>query len=123
SGLLAGHYTRQTRFGEDDHRTYNRDGQAFNVGETFAGLQFERGVDLAERLRDRVPEGMTMAQMAIRWCLDHPAVSVVIPGAASPEQARANAAASSLPPLSDELHAYLAAFYEAEVRPYIRGPY
>lgn len=123
SGLLAGKYTVQTTFAEGDHRTYNRDGQAFNVGETFAGLPFEIGVELADEIKPLVPEGMTMAQMALRWVLDHDAVSVIIPGASSPEQAAANAEASSLPPLSNALHRTLAALYTDRVRPHIRGPY
>lgn len=123
SGLLTGKFTRQTEFAPTDHRTYNRDGQAFNVGETFAGLPFEKGVDLAEQLQKLVPDGMTMTQMALRWCLDFPAVTTVIPGAKSPDMARQNAAVSALPPLSPALHASLSAFYRTDVASYIRGPY
>lgn len=123
SGVLAGKFTRQTRFDETDHRNYNRDGQVFNVGETFAGLPFEDAVDLADRLRPLVPEGMTMAQMAQRWVLDHDAVSVVITGASRPAQAAENAATSQLPPLDRAVHDRLAAFYRAEVDHRIRGPY
>jgi aryl-alcohol dehydrogenase-like predicted oxidoreductase len=123
SGLLSGHYSKSTVFKPDDHRNFNRDGQSFNVGETFAGLPFEKGVELAEQLKGWVPEGMSMAQMAQRWILDHEAVSVVIPGASSPAQARANAAISALPALSPELHRKLAEFYASEVHAYIRGPY
>jgi aryl-alcohol dehydrogenase-like predicted oxidoreductase len=123
SGLLAGKYTKETRFAPTDHRTYNRDGQAFNVGETFSGLPFEKGVELADAIKPWVPEGMTMAQMALRWCLDFDAVSVVIPGARNPAQAEANAAVSSLPPLSLELHARLREFCSREVAAHIRGPY
>lgn len=123
SGLLSGKFTAETRFPEEDHRNFNRDGQAFNVGETFAGLPFADGVRLVDRLKPLVPAGMTMAQMALRWILDHDAVSVVIPGAKSPEQARANATASELPPLPAELHAELRRIYSEEVAPRIRGPY
>ena len=123
SGLLAGKFTRDTTFPEGDHRNYNRDGAHFNVGETFAGLRFERGVELADALAPLVPEGMTMAQMAVRWVLDHEAVSVVIPGARHERHARANAAASELPPLPPALHERLRAFYEDEVAADIRGPY
>ncbi len=123
SGLLAGRYTQETTFAAGDHRTYNRDGQAFNVGETFAGLPFETGIELADRVKPLVPKGMTMAQMALRWILDHDAVSVIIPGASSPGQARDNAAATDLPRLSDELHRALAELYEEKVRQHIRGPY
>jgi len=123
SGLLAGKYTQATRFAESDHRNYNRDGQAFNVGETFAGLPFARGVELADGLKPLVPAGMSLAQMAVRWILDFTAVSVIIPGATSPAQARTNAAAADLPPLSPELHQRLADYYQAQVHAAIRGPY
>jgi aryl-alcohol dehydrogenase-like predicted oxidoreductase len=123
SGLLAGKFSKTTRFPASDHRNYNRDGGSFNVGETFAGLPFEKGVELADALKPLVPPGVTMAEMALRWCLDFEAVSVVIPGAKHPEQARANARASALPPLTRELHAKLADFYQREVHAHIRGPY
>lgn len=123
SGLLSGKFVTGTKFDETDHRNYNRDGQKFNVGETFAGLPFEKGVALADAIKPMVPHGMTMAQMALRWILDHDAVSVVIPGASSPEQARTNAEVSRLPALSKELHQMLSDFYEKEVHAHIRGPY
>jgi aryl-alcohol dehydrogenase-like predicted oxidoreductase len=123
SGLLSGKFEAGTAFPEQDHRHYNRDGQAFNVGETFAGLPFERGVMLADKLKPWVPEGMTMAQMALRWILDFDAVSVVIPGATAIQHVRDNAAASDLPPLSQELHRTLRDFYQNEVEQHIRGPY
>ena len=123
SGLLGGKMSAETRFGASDHRNYNRDGQQFSVGETFAGLRFEKGVELADALRPLVPAGMTMAQMALRWCLDFEAVSTVIPGAKSPQQARDNAAASDLRGLSDELHERLRTFYLDRVAAHIRGPY
>lgn len=123
SGLLAGKMNKATSFAANDHRNFNRDGQMFNVGETFAGLPFEKGVELAEGLKTFVPPGMTMAEMALRWCLDFDAVSVVIPGARNPEQARGNARASALPPLGLDLHAKLAEFYAQEVAANIRGPY
>jgi aryl-alcohol dehydrogenase-like predicted oxidoreductase len=123
SGLLGGKMTKATTFPEDDHRNFNRDGAAFNVGETFAGLPFAKGVELADALKPLVPAGLTLPEMALRWCLDFDAVSAIIPGAKNPEQARANARASALPPLSKELHAKLAAFHDREVAPHIRGPY
>ena len=123
SGLLAGKYTAQTTFAEGDHRTYNRDGQAFNVGETFAGLPFETGVELADEIKPMVPDGMTMAQMALRWILDHDAVTVIIPGASSAQQVADNAAVSAMPQLSDALHRTLAELYEEKVAQHIRGPY
>ena len=123
SGLLSGRMTAQTTFPADDHRNFNRDGQSFNVGETFAGLPFAKGVALAAGLKPLVPAGLTMADMALRWCLDFEAVSVIIPGAKNPDQARANARASGLPPLGAERHVKLAAFYERHVAAHIRGPY
>ncbi|MBL8186888.1 MAG: aldo/keto reductase [Acidobacteria bacterium] len=123
SGLLGGKLTKQSRFAEGDHRNYNRDGQFFNVGETFAGLPFELGVELADELRQFVPEGQTMAQWVMRWILDHDAVTVVIPGATQVQQVADNASASELPPLSDAQHRQLREFYEQKVAHHIRGPY
>lgn len=123
SGLLAGKFTKETKFADSDHRNYNRDGKYFNVGETFAGLPFEKGVELAGLIKPLIPKGMTMAQMAIRWVLDHDAISVVIPGASSSKQAQSNAEVSDLPPLSKELHKKLSEIYMNEVHKHIRGPY
>lgn len=123
SGLLSGKYNKGTHFAATDHRTFNRNGEAFNVGETFAGLPFEKGVELADALKAFVPDGMTMAQMALRWILDLPAVTTIIPGAKNPVMAEANAAASALPPLSPALHETLSRFYAERVANHIRGPY
>ena len=123
SGLLSGKMSQETSFEPTDHRSYNRDGQKFNVGETFAGLRFEKGVELADALKPLVPAGMTMAQMALRWCLDFEGVTAVIPGARSPKQAKDNAAASNMRGLSDELHERLRTFYLDRVAAHIRGPY
>jgi aryl-alcohol dehydrogenase-like predicted oxidoreductase len=123
SGLLGGKITRATTFRADDHRHFNRDGAMFNVGETFAGLELERGITAIEQLAPLVPAGMTMGQMALRWILDHPAVSVVIPGASRPDQVRANVDAAAVPPLPAALHEQLAGMYRAHVRDFIRGPY
>lgn len=123
SGLLGGKITRATTFRDDDHRNFNRDGAMFNVGETFAGLELERGIAATEQVAALVPAGMTMAQMALRWILDHPQVSVVIPGASRPDQVRANVDAARVAPLPAELHEKLAAVYRAHVRDFIRGPY
>ncbi len=123
SGLLAGKYRKDTQFAAGDHRNYNRDGEAFNVGETFAGLPFEKGVAFADALKPLVPAGMTMAQMALRWCLDFPAVTTIIPGAKDSAMARANAAVSELPSLSPELHTNLTQFYADHVEASVRGPY
>lgn len=123
SGLLSGKMKKSTTFAATDHRNFNRDGAAFNVGETFAGLPFEKGVELTEELAGFKPEGMTLAQMALRWILDHEAVSVVIPGASRPAQVLDNAAISDLSPLSSELHKKLETFYKEKVAQHIRGPY
>jgi aryl-alcohol dehydrogenase-like predicted oxidoreductase len=123
SGLLGGKLTKATTFPVNDHRNFNRDGQQFNVGETFAGLPFEKGVELADALKPMVPAGLSMSDMALRWCLDFDAVSAIIPGAKNPEQARSNARASSLPPLGAALHGRLADFYERDVARFIRGVY
>ena len=123
SGLLSGKMTKATEFGLSDHRNFNRDGQAFNVGETFAGLPFEKGVELADKLKELVPEGMTMAQMSLRWILDFPAVTTVIPGASNAGQVESNVSASELPALSNELHGLLSDFYEQQVKMHIRGAY
>ena len=123
SGLLGGRMSKYTTFAADDHRNFNRDGQAFNVGETFGGLPFETALEIIEELRPLVPEGFTMAEFALRWILDHEAVSVVIPGARNPAQVASNLAAAEHPPLSPELHAKLAQFYRENVAAHIRGPY
>lgn len=123
SGLLTGKFTKETVFAQNDHRNFNRDGQSFNVGETFAGLPFDKGVELAEEMNVFVPESLSMVQMAQRWILDYDAVSVVIPGASTPDQARDNASISKLPPLSEELHDRLSVYYRTQVAPHIRGPY
>lgn len=123
SGLLAGKFSSETVFGENDHRHYNRDGAMFNVGETFAGLPFETGVGLAAQLQQYAPAGQTMAQFAQRWILDHDAVSTVITGASRTSQAKENAAVSDLATLSAETHAQLAEWYKSEVHSQIRGAY
>ena len=119
SGLLSGKYGRETTFAADDHRQFNRHGEAFDVGETFAGVPYEEGLEAVEELRPLVPDGATLAQLALRWILDHEAVSVVIPGARTPDQARANAAAASLGPLDADVHARIAAVYRERVAPHV----
>jgi aryl-alcohol dehydrogenase-like predicted oxidoreductase len=102
SGLLSGKYDESTRFADDDHRTFNRHGESFDVGETFAGVPFEVGVVAAREIAELTPGEASTAQLALRWILDQPGVSVVIPGARSPEQARANAAAAELSALDTD---------------------
>jgi len=121
SGLLSGKMTSGTHFAAEDHRNFNRDGQAFNVGETFAGLPFERGLELVEQLREFFPAGWSMADWALRWCLDFPEITTVIPGASCREQAKSNSRASDLTPLSKEAHEALANFYKNAVAAHIRG--
>ncbi|CAN5591906.1 aldo/keto reductase [soil metagenome] len=123
SGLLSGKFTKETTFAENDHRNYNRDGQAFNVGETFAGIPFDKGVELAEEMKAFVPDSLTMVQMAQRWILDYDEVSVIIPGARNVDQAAENALVSSLPELTPQLHDRLERYYKTQVSPFIRGPY
>ena len=119
SGLLTGKFGRDSRFGDDDHRNFNRHGEQFDVGETFAGVDYERGLEVVEELRALVPPGPTMAQLALRWILGFAEVSTVIPGAKTAEQARANAAASDLPPLPPETLQRIAALYAEWVAPLV----
>ena len=117
SGVLGGKMTRDQKFAETDHRHYNRHGEAFSVGETFSGIPFETALNLVEELKSLVPDGMTMAQMALRWILDHPAVTTIIAGASRPEQVIENASVSNLQPLPETLHRKLADIYRRDVEP------
>ncbi len=116
SGLLTGKMTAATAFTADDHRQYNRFGQAFDVGETFSGVDYETGLAAVAALRPLVPTDATMAQLALRWILMFDAVSTVIPGAKNPQQMRDNALASELPPLSDAQMAQVEAIYNTYIR-------
>jgi aryl-alcohol dehydrogenase-like predicted oxidoreductase len=100
SGLLSGRYSHDTAFAASDHRTYNRHGEAFDAGETFSGVDFDTGVDAAREFAAMAPPGGTPAQAALRWVIQQPGVTTVIPGARNPEQARQNAAAADLPPFT-----------------------
>jgi aryl-alcohol dehydrogenase-like predicted oxidoreductase len=119
SGLLTGRMNRKTAFDTSDHRNYNRHGEAFDVGETFAGVDYETGLAFAEELRALVPEGATMAQLALRWILMNDGVTAAIPGAKSPEQARANAAAADLPALPAETMERVARLYAEKIKPLV----
>ncbi|WP_343917363.1 aldo/keto reductase [Agrococcus citreus] len=119
SGLLSGKYDERTTFSEDDHRSYNREGKAFDIGETFAGVPFETGLEAVRRLAPLVPEGATMAQFALRWIIDQPGVSTVIPGARNVEQTRGNAAAAALAPLSSDALAGVEAIYDELIAPLV----
>lgn len=121
SGLLSGKYTAATTFADTDHRNYNKDGAAFSVGETFSGVPFEKGLELTAKLSEYKPSSLSMAQFAMRWILDHEAVTTVIAGASSPEQVQSNVLVSELPKLDADLHDALYAFYETEVERFIRG--
>jgi aryl-alcohol dehydrogenase-like predicted oxidoreductase len=119
SGLLTGRMSPATRFAESDHRLYNREGASFDRGETFAGVDYATGLEVVEELRSLVPEGATMAQMALRWILQHEGVTAAIPGAKSPDQARANAAAAGLAPLPPAAMERVWELYEARIKPLV----
>ena len=116
SGLLSGKMRADREFGEDDHRNFNREGQAFDRGETFSGVDFETGLLAAEELKELVPEGNTLAQFALRWILMHPAVSCAIPGGKNPTQVEDNVAAAEMPPLSDDVMRRAREIYDGRVR-------
>lgn len=122
SGLLSGKFSKDTLFEKNDHRNYNEGGKAFNAGETFSGIPFEKGIEAAEKMKAFLPEG-NMAEQSIRWILDHPQVTTVIPGASKISQAQSNVNASLLSPLSTEVHRQLRSLYDAEVKPVIQGHY
>jgi aryl-alcohol dehydrogenase-like predicted oxidoreductase len=122
SGLLTGKFNEQTKFAEKDHRHFNANGDAFNAGETFSGIEFSRGVELSREIAGLFPD-QRMAQWAIRWILDHPEVTTVIPGASKVSQVENNIAASDLPSLTDDVHNKLRSLYEEKIKPIIRGHY
>jgi aryl-alcohol dehydrogenase-like predicted oxidoreductase len=119
SGLLSGRYDSNTTFGADDHRNYNRHGEAFDVGETFSGVPFEVGLQAVEELKRLVDPGVTLAQFALRWVIDQAGVSTVIPGARNPEQVRGNAAAAALAPLRADQLAGVADVYDRLIRRHV----
>jgi aryl-alcohol dehydrogenase-like predicted oxidoreductase len=116
SGLLSGRLSRDTQFPADDHRNYNRRGEAFDVGETFSGVDYETGLSAAEELKALVPPGATLAQLALRWTLMFPEVTTAIPGAKNPSQAEQNARAVKLAPLSEEAMSQVRAVYDRRLR-------
>ncbi len=122
SGMLSGKFSKDTAFAETDHRNYNKDGEAFSVGETFSGIAFDKGLEIVDTLKQSVPEGMTMAQFAMRWILDHEAVTTIIPGASSASQVTQNARVSQLPVVDQAVHETLFAYYESDIEKYIRCP-
>eukprot|EP01037_Dinobryon_pediforme_P025121 gene25121-27146_t len=119
SGLLSGKFKRDTQFESNDHRLFNRNGEAFDVGETFSGVPYEVGLDAVERIRPLVSGDTTMAKFALRWILMFDAVTVAIPGARNPAQARANAEAADLAPIAPGAKAEIKAIYDTAIRPYV----
>lgn len=123
SGLLSGRYDDATEFPANDHRNFNRSGEAFDVGETFSGVPYQVGVLAAQRVSvvaDRAAESdVSTAQFALRWIIDQPGVTTVIPGASRPEQARSNAAAADLEPLSEDAQRALAAIYAEDIHAHV----
>jgi aryl-alcohol dehydrogenase-like predicted oxidoreductase len=119
SGMLAGKMTSRSAFNGDDHRSFNRHGEAFDRGETFSGLDYDTGLRAVEELRTLVPAGMSMAQFALRWILMHDAVSCTIPGAKRPDQVEENAQAADLPPISAEVMNKVQEIYTRLVQPLV----
>jgi aryl-alcohol dehydrogenase-like predicted oxidoreductase len=120
SGLLSGKFSHSTTFAPTDHRQFNRHGEAFDVGETFAGIPFDLGVDAAARFSEIAQRaGRPPSALALRWIIDQPGVTTVIPGASSVGQAQANAAAASAPPLSEQTRAEISQLYEELIRPLV----
>jgi len=119
SGLLSGKITAATQFAAEDHRNFNRHGEAFDVGETFAGVPLETGLQAVEEVRKLVPAGTAMAAFALRWILMHEAVTVAIPGARNAAQAQANASASDLPALSSDVMAAAKDIYDRLIAPHV----
>jgi aryl-alcohol dehydrogenase-like predicted oxidoreductase len=119
SGLLTGKMSRDSQFASDDHRAFNREGQAFDKGETFSGVPYEVALGAVEELRRVLPGDVPVAQAALRWCLMDEAVTVVIPGAKNAEQARANAAAGRLPPLKPGAMEEVRRIYAERIAPHV----
>ena len=119
SGMLTGKLRRDSTFGADDHRNFNRHGEQFDVGETFSGVDYETGLAAVEQIRELLPTGVSMTQFALRWILMFDAVSCAIPGGKRPEQVRENCAASDLPPLSDDTMRAVRRIYDEKIRPLV----
>lgn len=119
SGLLTGTLSRETDFPENDHRNYNREGEAFDVGETFAGVPYEVGLNAVDALTEHVPADLSLAQFSLRWILDHETVSTVIPGSTTPEHIHANTMVSDVDPLGGDTHEAVADVYDEYVREYV----
>ena len=117
SGMLTGKFGQQTRFEESDHRNFNREGEAFDRGETFSGVDFDTGLEAVTELERVCPDQLSMAQFALRWILMHDAVTCAIPGAKRPSQAKENAEAADAPPLDDETMEVVRDVYDRNLRP------
>ena len=119
SGLLSGKMSSTSKFAKDDHRNFNRHGEAFDRGETFSGVDFETGLSAVEQLKKLVPPGASLAQFALRWILEFPAVTCAIPGAKRPAQVTDNIAASDLPPLSKASLKRIGKIYDDQIKPLV----
>lgn len=120
SGLLSGKFGEETSFDKSDHRNYNKDGAVFSVGETFSGIAFNTGLKLTNKIERYMPKDLNMAQFSMRWILDHPAVSTIIPGASSALQVAANGKVSDLPEIPSDIHQKLYELYTKEIETHIR---
>jgi aryl-alcohol dehydrogenase-like predicted oxidoreductase len=119
SGMLSGKFTRNSQFEKDDHRNFNRHGEAFDRGETFSGVDYETGLRVVEKLKPLAPQNASLAQLALRWILEFPAVTCAIPGAKRPAQVAENIAASDLEPLSKATMEKIQAAYDTEIKPLV----
>jgi aryl-alcohol dehydrogenase-like predicted oxidoreductase len=120
SGLLTGKFKQDSTFPKDDHRNFNRHGEAFDVGETFSGVDYEIGLDAIEEIRKLVPAGVSMSQFALRWILMFDAVSCAIPGGKRPEQVAENCKASDVAPLTEKAMAGVRRVYESKILPLVK---
>jgi aryl-alcohol dehydrogenase-like predicted oxidoreductase len=121
SGLLTGKFRQDSTFAADDHRNFNRHGEAFDMGETFSGVDYNVGLKAMDEMRALVPAGVSMSQFALRWILMFDAVTCAIPGGKSPEQVADNCRASDLPPLSNQAMAEVQRIYDEKIRPLVQG--
>ena len=119
SGMLTGKLTKQSQFAKDDHRNFNRHGQAFDVGETFSGVDYHIALSAVDEFKKLVPPGATLAQFALKWILMHDGITCAIPGAKTPEQATDNIKSSDVPPLSESQMAAVRAIYERKIRAFV----
>jgi aryl-alcohol dehydrogenase-like predicted oxidoreductase len=119
SGLLTGKFSKDTTFDEGDHRNFNRDGSAFDVGETFSGIPYETGVEAVEKLKSVLPDDQDLVQLALKWVLMRDEVSCVIPGASSVKHVANNLTASEADPISDDIMKEIDKVYETDIKPLV----